>query len=105
MKEKPVFSTDKSVTVKSKNDDKQASYQKSNGPAKVRLEKKGRAGKTVTVLYDLPFEEAEAKAFMKKLQNQLACGATLKNSTIELRGDLKDKLRDIFEKQGLPLKG
>ena len=72
---------------------------------KLRVEKKGRAGKTVTVIYDLPFEESDAKALLKKLQAQLACGGSLKNSSIELRGDLREKLRSLFAKQGLELKG
>ena len=40
------------------------------GPTKMRLESKGRGGKEVTVLFNLPFSPAEAEALMKTLQTR-----------------------------------
>lgn len=101
MKERLVFSTDGLSEKKPKKGSK--TYERGNGPTKMRLETKGRGGKAVTVLFNLDFEEKEAKVFMKSLQQQLACGATFKNSRIELRGDLRDAIEDIFLKQGLKI--
>jgi len=72
-----------------------------DGPTKMRLESKGRGGKIVTVLFELSFEAKEAKTHMKNMQALFGCGATLKNGTIELRGDLCDKVHDYFAKNSL----
>ena len=91
-----VFSTERKIEKKKNN--KQKKYKPSKGPLKIRMEKKGRGGKTVTVLYDIPLEIDDAKALMKKLQAHLACGATFKNSVIELSGDNKEKVEEFLKK-------
>lgn len=101
MGDKPVYSTG-SGDLRGR-DPKTSGYRKSAGPTKMRLETKGRGGKAVTVLFNLPFEEAEAIALMKDLQTGLGCGATFKDGEIELRGDMRDRIAPIFAKRGLKL--
>lgn len=86
-------SPSKGKNKQEKNSEK--SYKPGKGPMKVRLEKKGRAGKSVTVLYDIPLTKEAAKDFKKALQQKFGCGATIKGSTIELAGDLVEKVRNI----------
>jgi translation initiation factor 1 len=101
MSDKPVFSTDQTQTTKGrKSKGKKDSYVAGEGPIKARLEKKGRGGKTVIVLTDLPMSEQEAKQLKRDLQGQLACGATLKNSSIELRGDSIDETLTLLQRLG-----
>jgi len=69
------------------------------GPCKMRLETKGRGGKAVTVLFNLPFSAEQAKEWMRELQNTLSCGATFKNDQIELRGDLRERVESFFAKK------
>ena len=69
------------------------------------MEKKGRGGKVVTLLSDLPLELEKAKELMRSLQGEFACGGTLKESKIELRGDLREKVRDYFIRHNIPHKG
>ena len=78
---------------------KKATNQKELGPIKMRLETKGRGGKSVTVLFNLTPDKTEAKRIMKELQTKLGCGATYKNNTILLQGDLRDKIEEFFDKQ------
>lgn len=92
MSDKPVFSTDDKQSTASRKQKNRVSFAKGLGPIKVRLEKKGRGGKEVTVLFDLPMEENEAKLLKRELQSFLACGATIKDSCIELRGDVRQRL-------------
>ena len=68
----------------------------SSGPAKMRLEKKGRGGKQVTILYDLPLSKMEAKNLMREIQKILACGASYKNREIILSGEHRDAAEKIF---------
>ena len=73
--------------------------------AKLRMEKKGRGGKTVTVVYDLP----KNGAFLKELAGELkrACGAggAVVDDTVEIQGDLRDRVRPALEKKGFLVKG
>ena len=96
-----VFSTDSSVSQGKKKSSNRPKYQAASGPCRVRLEKKGRGGKQVTVLYNLPFEKSEAKALMKRLQKQFACGATFKDGIICLSGDFSEEVRKMIETKQL----
>lgn len=98
--DKPVFSTNRLQSIATQSE-KHPSYQPGNGPCKVRLETKGRAGKTVTVLFNIPVAEAEARRLMQTMQSQFGCGATLKDSTIELRGDWRDKVEAYLQSLGI----
>ena len=73
--------------------------------AKLRMEKKGRGGKTVTVVYGLP-ENAE---FLKDLSQDLkrACGTggTVVEGGVELQGDLRTRAREVLERRGYTVKG
>lgn len=73
--------------------------------AKVRVEKKGRGGKTVTVVYGLP-ENAE---FLKELSQELkrACGTggTVVEGGVELQGDLRPRVRGVLAQRGYAVKG
>ena len=95
-----VFSTDSGSHKKDKSKKK---YERGSGPTKMRLETRGRGGKSVTVLFNLDFDEAEAKKLMKDMQARLACGATFKEGRIEMRGDLRDKIEEYFKGKNLPI--
>lgn len=73
------------------------------GPAKLRLETTGRAGKAVTVLFNLPLPQAEAESMLKAMQAAFGCGGALKDSTLELRGDVRKKVEEFFAKKGLKI--
>jgi len=74
------------------------------GPIKMRLEKKGRGGKQVTILFNLPYSDEEGKAFMKELQEKLACGATYKKGEIQFRGDNRDAIGSLLATRGIKFK-
>lgn len=100
MADKLVYGTGKGSTRK---DEKPKSYQPAAGPTKMRLEMKGRGGKTVTVLWNFPFSEDDVKAIIKAIQQRSACGATFKDGRAEFQGDVKDKAQAYFQEQGWKL--
>ena len=73
--------------------------------AQLRMEKKGRGGKAVTVVYGLP-KNAE---FLRELSQDLkrACGAggTVIEDGVEIQGDLRERVRDVLTKRGYIVKG
>ena len=72
------------------------------GRVEVRREKSGRGGKTVTSLSNfathLPLAELDKLAF--DLKKSCACGGTLKGRTVELQGDVCDRVLAELEKRG-----
>jgi len=67
---------------------------------RIRREVKGRGGKTVSVIDGLPLPDGELKAILKKLKSQLGTGGAIKNGSIEIQGDHRDKLLQLLEKEG-----
>lgn len=73
--------------------------------AKLRMEKKGRGGKTVTVVYDLPQNETFLKELAQELKRTCGTGGAVADNTIELQGDLRDRVREHLAKKGWQVKG
>ncbi len=73
--------------------------------AKLRMEKKGRGGKTVTVVYDLPQNEAFLKELAQELKRTCGTGGAVADNTIELQGDLRDRVREHLVNKGWQVKG
>jgi translation initiation factor 1 len=73
--------------------------------AKLRLEKKGRAGKGVTVVYDLPNNAAFLKDLCQEMKKKCGVGGTVGDCAIELQGDLRDRLRELLAAKGYVVKG
>ena len=73
--------------------------------AKLRIEKKGRAGKNVTVVYDLPRNAEFLKNLCQELKRACGTGGAASDGAIELQGDLRDRIRDVLSKKGFVVKG
>jgi translation initiation factor 1 len=95
-----VYSTE---TGSHKKEAAESSWSKVSGPAKMRLETSGRGGKAVTVIFNLPVDESEAKSMLKAMQGAFGCGGAMKDSTLELRGDVRGKVEAFFLKKNLKI--
>jgi translation initiation factor 1 len=73
--------------------------------AKLRVEKAGRGGKTVTVVYDLPQNAAFLKELSQELKRACGTGGAVAENTIELQGDHRERLRDLLTRKGVIVKG
>lgn len=73
------------------------------GPAKavVRLERKGRGGKDVTVVEQLGLDEKELEAWLKALKGQLGCGGAVEGTTLVLQGDLRKRIEPLLTARGV----
>lgn len=71
---------------------------KSSQKIKVTTDKK-RYGKIVTVVSGFD-SGIDVKKIAKALKNELACGGTYRDSTIELQGEHTRKIRPILVKLG-----
>lgn len=73
--------------------------------ARLRVEKAGRGGKTVTVVYDLPRNAAFLKELGARLKRECGTGGAATESGIELQGDLRDRVRAILQGLGYTVRG
>ena len=73
--------------------------------AKLRLEKKGRGGKSVSVVDGLPRNAAFLSELCQELKRACGTGGTVADGTIELQGDLRDRIRGCLAKRGFVVKG
>ncbi len=73
--------------------------------AKLRLEKKGRGGKTVTVVYDLPHNQTFLKDLCGELKRTCGVGGAVSENTVEIQGDQAARIRPVLQKKGWTVKG
>jgi translation initiation factor 1 len=73
--------------------------------ARLRMEKKGRGGKTVTVVYDLPKNDAFLKELAGRLKRDCGTGGAVTETGIELQGEMRDRVRAILQGLGYTVKG
>jgi translation initiation factor 1 len=71
---------------------------------KIELLKNHRGGKVVCLIKDLPHNPPYFQKLVKKLKKQCGTGGTYKNNTIEIQGDIREKLKDILEEEGFKVK-
>lgn len=71
---------------------------------KIGRETKGRRGKGVTLVWDLPLSEAELDSLATHLKTRCGTGGTVKDGKIEIQGDQRDRLTIELEKLGYKVK-
>jgi len=80
-----------------------AKAQERKGPARavVRMERKGRGGKEVTVVEQLGLRPAELEVWLKALKGSLGCGGVVEEEALVLQGDHRDRLPPLLEARGV----
>jgi translation initiation factor 1 len=69
--------------------------------AVVRMERKQRGGKEVTVVEKLGLTPDELARWCRELKQALGCGGTTEGDTIVLQGDLRTRLPALLEGRGV----
>ena len=68
---------------------------------KIHKEKKGKKGKTVTIISGLGSENAsQIDNLLKKLKVYCCTGGSLNDQGIQLQGDMQDKVKFFLRKEG-----
>jgi translation initiation factor 1 len=71
---------------------------------KVQASRKGRKGKTVTVISGFQTKAETLADLVKQLKTQCGTGGTVKDNEIEIQGDHKQKIVEILTKIGYKAK-
>jgi translation initiation factor 1 len=69
--------------------------------AVVRMERKGRGGKEVTVIDKLGLRAAELEAWCRALKQTLGCGGAVDGELIVLQGDLRARVPAVLTAKGV----
>lgn len=84
---------------------------KSSGPpvpddgfVRIRREKGGRGGKTVTTVTGLPGSDADLDAMVKLLKQLCGAGGTREGSSVLIQGDHRDRIQAKLESLGHKVK-
>jgi translation initiation factor 1 len=72
--------------------------------ARIALDRKGRGGKTVTVIGGLRHDPATLEALLKRLKQQCGAGGTLREGAIELQGDHRERAGAALAAMGYGVK-
>jgi translation initiation factor 1 len=83
---------------------KDSSSIKRDGIIRLRLERKGRGGKSVTLVEGLPSDEDLLKELAKELKRHCGVGGSVKNGLIEIQGDVRDSALSLLQGKGFVVK-
>ena len=73
--------------------------------AKLRMERAGRGGKTVTVIDGLPRNPEFLASLAHELKRACGAGGKAGDGVIELQGELRDRVRELLTKKGYVVRG
>ena len=99
---KLVYSTDRPVPRKEKKNNKEVTPDLPPALQKViiRLDRKARRGKSVTVVEGIQLPQKEMQSLLKQLKAKLGTGGAIKEGAIEIQGEHCDKIMTGLEKMG-----
>jgi translation initiation factor 1 len=75
-----------------------------DGVVRVRREKQGRGGKTVTTIAGVALADDALAALASELKRRCGTGGTAKDGVIEIQGDHRDALVAELERRGYTVK-
>ena len=104
---RPVYSTDQAAPLpgnyrERKRDEKvlQATLPLAQQRVTVRLDRKARGGKSVTVIEGLQMSQQRREEFLRQLKARLGTGGAVKGAGVEIQGDHRNALMIALEKMG-----
>ena len=99
-----VFSTNPNFGYEHENEEEPETLQPSKQSLRVTLDKKQRAGKSVTLVTGFVGTEADLKELGKMLKTKCGVGGTVKDGEILIQGDFRKKILEILQKEGYKAK-
>src|SRR5688572_21081447 len=95
-----VYSTDGSFQFQYNKEQEQATLPPGKQVLRVILDTSGRAGKTVTMVTGFIGTIVDLEALAKKLKTMCGTGGSVKEGSILIQGDVRQKILEILTKQG-----
>lgn len=78
--------------------------QEQKGPLHVILDKKGRKGKTATIVEGFELPDEEVAAIASRLKQKIGTGGSARGGEILLQGDWRQKIAELLRAEGFKIK-
>ena len=98
-----VYSTD-TGRVKTPKDDPDRNIPPHDSVVRLKRESKGRGGKGVTLITGLPLDDTQLKSLAKELKKICGTGGTVREGTIEIQGEQRERLMPVLVAKGYKVK-
>ena len=95
-----VYSTNPDFQYESNEEEEQETLPKNQQKLRVSMEKKGRGGKTVTLIRGFIGTEDDLKDLGKLLKTKCGVGGSVKDGEIIIQGDFKQRIIDLLKAEG-----
>lgn len=95
-----VYSTNPAYSFAPVDEPEAATLPKSRQRLRVRIERAGRGGKTVTLVTGFCGGEQDLKALAKTLKTKLGTGGNAKDGEIVIQGDVREKTVALLRAEG-----
>ena len=95
-----VYSTNPNFSYETIEEEANETLLKNQQKLRVSIEKKGRGGKTVTLVKGFVGTDNDLKALSKLLKTKCGVGGSVKDTEIIIQGDFKQRLIDLLKAEG-----
>lgn len=95
-----VYSTNPDFHYETAEKEEQETLPKNQQRLRVRIEKTGRGGKTVTLITGFVGTEADLKELGKWLKGRCGVGGTAKEGEIIVQGDFRERVVNLLKEEG-----
>ena len=95
-----VYSTNPDFKYENDVEEEAETLPKNQQKLRVSMEKKGRGGKTVTLIRGFVGTEDDLKVLGKLLKTKCAVGGSAKDEEIIIQGDFKQRIIDLLKQEG-----
>lgn len=77
---------------------------KQTAPIHIALERKGRAGKTATIIFGFTIDDNSLKELAAEIKRSLGCGGSARGGEILIQGDRVNDCRKLLSDRGYKIK-
>lgn len=95
-----VYSTNPNYEYENLNEEEDETLEKQQQKLRVSIEKKGRGGKTVTLITGFIGKEDDLKELGKLLKTKCGIGGSAKDGEIIIQGEFKQRIIDLLKAEG-----